>query len=93
MLVLFATGLLTLRVSPRGLEVLTTTTGLGLTLTTTVGVIDWVHTHPANGRALTLPAGTSSLTGNLVHVIAVADSADCCVASPRGTCEAHLKAS
>ena len=47
---------LTFGVPPWRLEVLTTTTGLGLTLTTTVGVIDRVHTHTANSRADTLPA-------------------------------------
>jgi len=74
------TSLLTLHVTPRGLEVLTTTTGLGLTLTTTIGVINWVHTHSANGGALALPAGTACLTGDLIHVITVSNSSDSCEA-------------
>ena len=46
--IVLLTSLLTLDVPPRRFEVLATTTGLGLTLTTTVGVINWVHTHSAN---------------------------------------------
>ena len=53
---LLLTSLLTLQLTPRRAEVLTTTTGLGLTLTTTVRVIDWVHTHSADGWANSLPA-------------------------------------
>ena len=47
---------LTFGVPPWRLEVLTTTTGLGLTFTTTVRVIHWVHTHTTNSWALALPA-------------------------------------
>lgn len=77
---MLAAGFLPLGVSPRRLEVLTTTTRLGLTFTTTIGVIDRVHTHSTNGRALALPASPTGLPRNLVHVIAITDSADGCVA-------------
>ena len=54
--IMLLTCLLTFGVTPRRLKVLTTTTGLGLTLTTTVRVVDWVHAHSADSRANTLPA-------------------------------------
>ena len=66
--------------TPGGLQVLTTTTGLGLTLTTTVGVVDGVHTHTAHGRTDTHPTGAASLTGGLVHVLGVAHLTDGAVA-------------
>ena len=52
-------GLLTLRVAPWARKVLTTTTGLRLTFTTAVGVIDWVHRHTTDGWADTLPASAA----------------------------------
>ena len=55
---------------------LTTTPRLGLTLTTTVGVVNGVHAHSADSRALALPAGAACLAGYLVHVVAVSDGAD-----------------
>ena len=73
-------GLLALDVTPRGLQVLTTTTGLGLTFTTTVGVVDGVHTHTAHGRTDTHPTGATGLTGGLVHVLGVAHLTDGAVA-------------
>ena len=71
--VVLFTSLLTLDVSPGRLEVLTTTTGLGLTLTTTVRVIHGVHAHSANAWALALPACATGLPGNFLHVVTVSN--------------------
>ncbi len=75
-----AAGFLALDMSPRGLEVLTATTGLGLTFTTTVRVVDRVHTHAADGRTNAEPAGTAGFTGHFIHVLGIADLADRAVA-------------
>jgi hypothetical protein len=77
---LLLAGLLTFGVAPRAEEVLTTTTGLGLTFTTAVRVVNRVHGHTADGRTNALPAGAACFAGNFVHVIAVTDLADGCVA-------------
>src|SRR5690606_5970099 len=52
-----------------------TTTG-GLTLTTTVRVVDRVHGNTADGRANALPAHTASLAPVDVRLLGVADLAD-----------------
>src|SRR5690606_19234029 len=62
--------------APRGDELLATATTLRFALATTVGVIDRVHRHTADGRANAEPATTAGLTERLVAVIAVADLAD-----------------
>ena len=77
---LLLAGLLTFGVTPWGKKVLTTTTGLGFALTTTVRVVNRVHAHAADGRADTLPASAACFSGNLVHVIAVTDGTDGAVA-------------
>ena len=69
-------GLLTLRVAPWARKVLATTTGLRLTFTTTVRVIDWVHGHTTDGWANTLPASAAGLARGLVHVITISDLSD-----------------
>src|SRR6478672_8776162 len=51
------------------------TTG-GLTLTTTVGVVDRVHGHTAHGRALALPAHPAGLAPVDVRLLGVAHLAD-----------------
>src|SRR3954468_18777503 len=51
------------------------TTG-GLTLTTTVRVVDRVHGDTADGRALALPAHATGLTPVDVRLVGVADLAD-----------------
>ena len=66
-------GLLTFELAPWSLEVLATTTGFGTTFTTTVRVIDWVHTHTTDGWASAQPATAPSFTTLNVHVLAVAD--------------------
>ena len=48
------------------------TTG-GLTLTTTVRVVDRVHNDTTDGRANALPAHTASLAPADVHLVSVAD--------------------
>src|SRR5699024_9584531 len=45
----------------------------GLTLTTTVGVVHWVHHNTANGRALALPATPACFAPADVHLFTVAD--------------------
>lgn len=42
------------------------------TLTTTMGVIDWVHGHTANGWSDAQPAFTASLTDSCVEVVGIA---------------------
>src|SRR5690606_10177338 len=62
--------------APRGDELLTTATTLRFALTTTVGVIDRVHHHTADGRADAEPATAAGLPERLVLVVAVADFTD-----------------
>ena len=78
---LLVASLLTLRVAPGAEKVLTTTTGLGTTFTTTVRMVDRVHTHTADGRAGALPTGAASLGADDIHVLDIADLADRGVAS------------
>src|SRR5690606_12788758 len=59
--------------APRGDELLATATTLGFALTATVGVVDRVHRHTANGRANAEPATTAGLAERLVAMVAVAD--------------------
>jgi hypothetical protein len=49
-----------------------TTTG-GLTLTTTVRVVNWVHGYTTNGWAYALPAHTAGLTPVDVRLLSVAN--------------------
>lgn len=62
--------------TPRRHEVLATATTLGLTLTTTVRVIDWVHRHTTHARTATEPTAAAGLAERLVVVITVADFTD-----------------
>src|SRR5258708_28703623 len=62
--------------APRGDKLLTTTTTLGLTLTTTVGVIDRVHGHTTNARTATEPAIAASLAERFIAVFSVPDFTD-----------------
>jgi hypothetical protein len=48
------------------------------TLTTTMGMIHWIHYDASNLRSAAQPSGTSGLPEGHVHVILVADFADCC---------------
>ena len=64
------------QLAPRGNQLLATATALGLTLTTTVGVIDRVHRHTADRRADTEPTGAAGLAEGLLIVVAIADLAD-----------------
>ena len=57
-----------------------TTTG-GLTLTTTMRVVNRVHNHTANGRANTLPAVAACLTPVDVGLLCVANLAHGCTAA------------
>ena len=52
---------------------LASTTTLGLTITTTIGVIDRIHDNTTNAGALTKPTVTTGFTKFLAAVIAVAD--------------------
>lgn len=69
-------GLLTFELAPWSLEVLAATTGFGTTFTTTVRVIDWVHTHTTDGWANAEPTGATSFAADHIHVLRVADDAD-----------------
>jgi hypothetical protein len=67
-------------VAPGALQVLATTTGFASAFTTTVRVVDRVHTHTANSRASAEPASPASFATLNVHVLAVADLTDRSVA-------------
>src|SRR5690349_20267526 len=62
-----------LGLAPRGHRVATTG---GLALATTVRVVDGVHDHTADGRALALPAHAAGLAPVDVGLLGVADLAD-----------------
>jgi hypothetical protein len=62
--------------TPWGDELLATATTLGLTLATTVGVVDGVHRHTADMRATTEPTAATGLTERLLVMITVADFTD-----------------
>ena len=66
-------GLLTFKLAPWSFEVFATTTGLGTTFTTTVRVIDWVHTHTTDSWTDAQPAGATSLAADHIHVFGVSD--------------------
>src|ERR1700722_6992413 len=79
----FVTGLVRVsgaafRLTPRADRV--TTTG-GLTLTTTVRVVDRVHDNTTDGRALALPPHTTGLAPVDVRLLSVAHHAHCCAAA------------
>lgn len=66
-------GLLTFELAPWSLEVFATTTGLGTTFTTTVRVIDRVHTHTTDSWADAQPAGATSFAADHIHVLGVSN--------------------
>ena len=55
-------------------------TALGLALAATHRVIDRVHDHAAHRRPDTAPTAAPGFAGRFVHVLGIADLADCCVA-------------
>jgi hypothetical protein len=71
-------SLLGRRVRPSALPVASTGS---LAFTTTVGVVDRVHGHTADGRADALPAVTAGLAPVDVRLLGVADLADRCAAA------------
>ena len=71
---------LSLGMSPRGFQVLSPTTGLGLALASSIRMVDRVHTHSTHRRAHSLPAGPARFSRNLIHVIPVPDLSDGAIA-------------
>jgi len=51
-------------------------TSRGLSFTTTMWVIDWVHNNTTNGWAATLPTGTTSLAPADIGLFCVTDSSN-----------------
>src|ERR1700740_1756462 len=57
--------------APRTNRMMPATTAFALALTTSHGVIDWVHHHTANVRPPAEPTSSSSLAARNVHMICV----------------------
>jgi hypothetical protein len=58
-------------------------TALGPTLTTTVRVVDWVHTSSSDVRATTFPTVATSFTDHDCVMIGIANAANGCSAVTR----------